>query len=681
MHRLVTWLKRSTTASLMIMLMASCLPVQVFADDCVPPASTQPGVHVPTGADAVAFIYNCGTGMWESAHYIYDPATRITTPKDAQVYVYNSASGLYDVQVWSWHTPTSTYKLVTLSVNQPPSGSTVVGGPSAPTASISDTGTDSNNVINNTNGAVNGSSISGTGTNSNNTIDGTNDFNGTINNLTGATIDNQLNALATSGNSIVLGNTTAGGATSGNAEDLANIVNLLQSSSNALGGDTVTFVANIDGDVNGDFLLDPSLLGTLQNANSNSQLGNNLTLNNEVDASINNDINLVAETGDATVEHNTTAGDATTGNAKIIANIVNLINSAITSGNSFLGVININGNLNGDILLPSNLVDQLIAANVPTVTITDTGTGSNNEINTNNTDTSNITNSNDLGITNNVNATATTGGAEVSRNTYGGNATSGTASTSITAFNLTGSNIIGCNAILVFVNVSGSWVGLIVDAPPGATAAALGSCVQQSPGGTGNIDNDNEFSINNDINADARSGDAKVTGNTTGGNARSGNASTAVNLLNVQNSSLSLSGWFGILFINVFGNWNGSFGVNTAAGNPVSPLAAGGLGGGSGVAAGTPGSTGPGGFLGFIPSTFGTGSGGGAATAAAISGTGTNSSNVLSAQLAQNKKPLNNDDSSPAQRSLFLPITATIIFVIYIIAETYTSRRKASRTP
>jgi hypothetical protein len=29
---------------------------------------------------------------------------------------------------------------------------------------------------------------------------------------------------------------------------------------------------------------------------------------------------------------------------------------------------------------------------------------------------------------------------------------------------------------------------------------------------------------------------------------------------------LSFSSWFGILFINVFGSWQGSFGVNTAAG-------------------------------------------------------------------------------------------------------------------
>jgi hypothetical protein len=40
-------------------------------------------------------------------------------------------------------------------------------------------------------------------------------------------------------------------------------------------------------------------------------------------------------------------------------------------------------------------------------------------------------------------------------------------------------------------------------------------------------------------------------------------------LVNVEDSTMSLSDWFGVLFINVFGTWNGSFGVNTAAGNPI----------------------------------------------------------------------------------------------------------------
>lgn len=43
-------------------------------------------------------------------------------------------------------------------------------------------------------------------------------------------------------------------------------------------------------------------------------------------------------------------------------------------------------------------------------------------------------------------------------------------------------------------------------------------------------------------------------------------APASANILNMTTSTFSLSDWFGILFINVFRTWNGSFGINTASG-------------------------------------------------------------------------------------------------------------------
>lgn len=580
--------------------------------DCTPPDTTSPGVHQPVGSDAAAFSYNCVTGMWESAHFIYDPNTGATTAKDDPVYTYNPATGQYDLTSWIYNAPTGSYIPYTTSVKMPPAGATVVGAPVAPSGgnSINNTGAGSNNLINNNDGVTNGSSINGTGPNSNNIIDGSGNNNTTLNANTTATMNNGLTATANSGNALVIGNTSAQGANSGNAQDIANIVNLLQSSSNALDGGAVTFVANIDGDVNGDLLFDPTTLGQVQPAAATgpSVVGNNnLTINNQLGAAINNDINLDATSGNATVTNNTTGGDATTGSAETIANVVNLINSAISSGRSFLGVVNINGNLNGDILIPPDFVDQLIASNVPTVTISNTGPNSNNAINRTGSGSTNVTNTNGLGITNNVDATAQSGSAAVTENTKGGSATSGTAGTSITAFNLTGSQVIGSNAMLVFVNVLGEWVGLIVNAPPGATAAALGgglnSIGQTGPSsnnaindqGSSNttLDNNANLQINNNIRTAARSGNANVNRNTNGGNARSGNAKGAVNLANIENSTLGLTNWFGVLFINVFGTWHGSFGMDTAAGNPIARglVNDGSPAGGVGSAFSTPGQT------------------------------------------------------------------------------------------
>jgi hypothetical protein len=385
------------------------------------------------------------------------------------------------------------------------------------------------------------------------------------------TLNNLVGSQSTTGNATVIGNTTAGSGTTGNAQALANIVNMLQSSSNVLGGDTVTFVSNINGDVNGDLMIDPNAVQTVQPAIA-SPGTNNLTLNNQVNSAINNTVDLQAASGNATVSNNTSAGNATTGSAKAVADVVNVINSAISGGKSFLGVVNINGNFNGDILVPPNFIDQLIAANVPTVTISTTGPSSDNRITNGQTgNTQTVSNTTNQNITNTVNATAASGTATVTNNTSAGSATTGSAATNITAFNLTGSNVIGANALLVFVNVLGTWVGMIVNAPAGVTAAELGGSVTSSPaaGKTNTtINNNANQQINNTINVASRSGNAAVSSNTIAGNAKTGDAQTAVNLLNISNSSLSLAGWFGILFINVFGNWHGSFGVNTSAGDP-----------------------------------------------------------------------------------------------------------------
>src|SRR5690606_26762954 len=83
-------------------------------------------------------------------------------------------------------------------------------------------------------------------------------------------------------------------------------------------------------------------------------------------------------------------------------------------------------------------------------------------------------------IVNNINTAAASGNANVSNNTQAGNATTGDAQTNVTILNLTGRNVVAANSLLVFVNVLGEWVGVIVDAPAGSTSAALGTGVTEN---------------------------------------------------------------------------------------------------------------------------------------------------------------------------------------------------------
>ena len=509
-----------------------------------PPAAplvATPGPIQPNGVDGSTYHYNKEAGYWENDYYIWDPVTKKTRPKNPQPYSYNPATGLWDTKEWFFNPASGKYEKNKVSVDQPPAGSILL-----PVAKSSP----GNPIISVPNG--NSSAFDG---------------------FFDARISNVLVSTAKSGDAAVTFNTTGGNATTGMAQSMATILNLLQSASNIGGGNLATFISNVYGDVQGDLYIDPTALATAKL--TNSQIANNdLKINSSATAAINNDINLTATSGNALVDDNTTGGNATTGSADAVANLINIINSMAMANQSFLGLVNIYGNLDGDILLPPSFLESLLASNAPTLTL-DTSQIENSSVLANLTD--------NQSINNNVSLNAASGEATVSNNTTGGNATTGNAATNLTVLNLTGKQVVGKDCLLVFVNVLGNWVGLIVNAPGGATAAALGGGLTQNSLSNTDLEANliNNSQINNNISVNAASGDAAITNNTTGGNATTGNATASVNLANIINSQLSLSDWFGVLFINVFGSWNGSFGVDTSAGNKPLAAVAGGLGGGA----------------------------------------------------------------------------------------------------
>lgn len=358
------------------------------------------------------------------------------------------------------------------------------------------------------------------------------------------TINGNYCSNAASGSAAVTQNGTAGNAATGNASAAMTILNLLQSTTGINPASLSLPTINIDGNQTGDITLSLDKL-------TNSVCGlvcSGLQINNGGNAAINNTILLNATTGNADVTYNKEAGNATTGNATANLNLVNIINSLIASSKNFLGVVNINGSLNGDILLQGANLSNLNKVS---------GQGQGTSLGGDNT----------LSIDNNVDIGATTGNANVKDNGEAGNATTGNAVTSINSSNLVGTHISGKNALLVFVNVMGKWQGMIVD-NPGNANAVLGDgtsscdCAQLADYKSGI-----NAAINNAIKINAKSGNANVIGNDKAGNATTGNASAGLNMLNIANSDINVSDWFGILFINVFGSWDGSFGIDTTAGD------------------------------------------------------------------------------------------------------------------
>lgn len=586
----IRYICRQFGTAVMVILLTGMMPAPVvFADDAAPAdpttstATTTTPDNGPTGPDAATYSYNAGTGLWENDYYTYNPSTKETVPKTPLDCTYNPDTSQWDTTMWQFNSTTGAYEDVPVSLPVCPANATLHGGPDT-TAATAGT-TPSTPAADQTTDPTIDPAVTPAPVNTQSQIaapadatpvptpapattntDTTN--NGTVSDATSAGLTNTIDSNANSGSSSVVNNDTVGSVGTGNASAAANIVNLLQSQASFAGSGLTTFTANIQGDVSGDLVIDPSVLGQSNTANPVNLA--NATLTNTANGSITNNINLAATSGDATARNNDNVGSVTTGGANAVADVINMINSVVAANQSFLGVINIYGNYTGDILMPVDSLNALLGT-------TDSGTNSNASTAVNNSDTVNVAN--------NVALNALTGSATASNNDSVGSVNTGNAMTNLTILNLTGHQVIAANSLLVFVNVLGKWVGLIMDAPAGTTSAALGGGVTNNAVLAANtqLTNTGTYGITNNITANATTGNASAVNNDNVGSVSTGNATASANIANLFNSNFSLSNWFGILFINVFGNWHGNFGVKHAA-PVIAPITSGLSGPASGVA-------------------------------------------------------------------------------------------------
>ncbi|KKT74364.1 MAG: hypothetical protein UW69_C0039G0013, partial [Microgenomates group bacterium GW2011_GWA2_44_7] len=192
------------------------------------------------------------------------------------------------------------------------------------------------------------------------------------------------------------------------------------------------------------------------------------------DATVANNLILKSDSGHNIADKNT-GGDTTvtTGNANVSGSVLTFANNNI-SGNVVYGVVNIYGNLRGDIIFPEeaiqnccNATSSAIAAN------TGNGAESTNSASLNNTANATTTQNNDAAIENNVRLNATSGDNDVSKNTGGASSvSSGDTSAQANVVNIANSNVEGENMWLVIINRAGQWIGRIIGAPSGSTTAA-----------------------------------------------------------------------------------------------------------------------------------------------------------------------------------------------------------------
>lgn len=295
------------------------------------------------------------------------------------------------------------------------------------------------------------------------------------------------------------------------------------------------------------------------------------------EATIDNGMNLSANSGYNEADRNT-AGDSTitTGDANVAANVLTMANNNL-AGNVIYGVVNIFGDLIGDIIFPEEALTTTLAN-------TNNGADSTNNASYESTSADTTMQFNEANITNELTFDANTGNNDISKNTNGDNkVVTGDSDIKASVTNIANMNVIG-DMWLVLVNQAGEWIGKIMGADPGATMAGSEGIqfkvlpsgevvVTNSDNGAGSTNNgsvtnnststlvqSNTADIDNKLNLSANTGNNSTSRNTGGDNTIvTGDANIIANVVNFVNNNISGSGRLFVTVVNVFGSWMGNF--------------------------------------------------------------------------------------------------------------------------
>lgn len=341
-----------------------------------------------------------------------------------------------------------------------------------------------------------------------------------------------------------LGSTTI---VSGQAVALANVLNLVNT--NFVNSDGVVLFSNFFDTVLGaiDFR---SYFDTVMDYGCSliSCQGHDVVVNVENDASIDNHISLVAQTGNNII---TTATDANiqTGDAYAGVNLINIANTNLVDSNYLLVTLNAFKNVDGDVVFPSlsdffgTLAQGGTAPEV--IDIVNTAT-----------------------VNNNVFVDANSGDNQSTDN-QSGLIQTGEAKTSSNVFNQLNSSLVGGQSVSIVFKVHGKWAGEIYGAPDdlGWSVGDDGSIYlfdvgQNSQNGSLSLFGTSTSQIHNNVSVVALTGENAITDAETAV-ISTGNAYAGANIINVANANVIGRNWI-LAVINIFGDFNG----NIAFGRP-----------------------------------------------------------------------------------------------------------------
>jgi len=418
-----------------------------------------------------------------------------------------------------------------------------------------------------------------------------------VNNENQATIKNDLVVEGVTGENQTSGDNSQ--ATTGTAEAQIDAVNVVNT--NIVGEDFWQLIINQFEDSQGD--LDLSSIEGLENLNTdlisvlavNLQTGSDSTnmalatllclfaVYNENLATLTNNLDLLASSG-----NNQLVGDdgtLQTGDASALLNLFNMVNTNLIGSDWFFGVINLFGQLEGDIILPNEWLflgeEGLGGDSSVTAANLETGAGSSNQALAESNTSLTVNNNNEADLINNVTVLANSG-----ENAIIGSGTieTGNANANLNLLNIVNTNIVGSRWVLLVINNMGEWMGEVLgwwgnlltignttlawvqlpllgegDSAVTALNSETGEgsdnlAIAQSQSSTV-IENNNVVTVENNVGVTANTGNNQIQGS--GATLQTGNASAVANLFNFLNTNIIGNHWY-FCMINIFDRFVGN---------------------------------------------------------------------------------------------------------------------------
>lgn len=409
--------------------------------------------------------------------------------------------------------------------------------------------------------------------------------------------ENDVNVESTSGGNTVNNNDGQVTLSTGDVDMIVTLLNILNV--NITGEDFTHLIVNIFGDLTGDVDLDKiakqlgmseeELQAIARNEETEAQKNNDirnsknteLDVNNNNEATVKNNVDVKGTSGENEASGNEDRTKIVTGRIKILVALINFINTNYSGTEWYFAMVNIFGNLKGDLILPDPngfLVEDTQAVN------SQTGEGSNNDATATNNQDATVTNTNQATVNNNVKATGDSGSNNAYNNEDRVSQDSGDVNVVTNLTNWLNINIFGNNWVLLVINVFGKWYGRIVGFPgkgdleapeSGMLMVAAGGSSGGGPAVTNsntdpnsnndttsnnsqnlNVDNTNNASVENNVNIEGVSGRNTTNNNDDPISVSTGWIDISADLLNIVNMNIVGKRWM-LVIVNIFGDFMG----------------------------------------------------------------------------------------------------------------------------